>query len=186
MIAFVRDCIRSKKPPVFCSFLDAAAKSGLTSHKYLWLVTQSVGGDPVDVPASIRRSLPLGMIGKVFIYFVIPTQNFKDLCIISHTLLKMHQTQKVRVHLGILCVLRTYLLSYLTLTERSLLSRQLRTRKAKIKANRKKLRHRGHGQRLYDKQAIQNLGQVQDERSIMLCFGAYFNGMMLFFHSKVP
>ena len=30
---------------------------------------------------------------------------------------KMHQTEKVRVHLGILCVLRTYLLSYLTLTE---------------------------------------------------------------------
>ena len=50
---------------IFCSFLDAAAKSGLTSHKYLWLVTQSVVGDPVDVPASIRRSLPLGMIGKV-------------------------------------------------------------------------------------------------------------------------
>ena len=49
----------------FCLFLDAAAKSGLTSHKYLWLVTQSVVGDPVDVPASIRRSLPLGMIGKV-------------------------------------------------------------------------------------------------------------------------
>ena len=104
---------------ISCSFLDAAAKSGLTSHKYLWLVTQSVVGDPVDVPASIRRSLPLGMIGKVFIYLLIPTQNFKDLCIISHTLLKMHQTQKVRVHLGILCVLRTYLLSYLTLTERS-------------------------------------------------------------------
>ncbi len=42
--------------------LEAADKSGLTSHKYLWLVTQSVIGDPGDRSIN-RRALPLGMLG---------------------------------------------------------------------------------------------------------------------------
>jgi hypothetical protein len=37
---------------------------GLTSHKYLWLVTQSVIGDPED-RSTMRRSLPIGMIGDL-------------------------------------------------------------------------------------------------------------------------
>ena len=43
--------------------LGAAEKAGLTSHKYLWLVTQSVIGDPTDRSIN-RRALPLGMLGK--------------------------------------------------------------------------------------------------------------------------
>ena len=50
---------------------------------------------------------------------------------------KLHQTEKVRVHLGILCVLRTYLLSYLTLTERSYYPEISLGLENKIKANRK-------------------------------------------------
>ena len=45
--------------------LEAAEKSGLTSNKYLWLVTQSVIGDPGDKSIN-RRDLPLGMLGKCF------------------------------------------------------------------------------------------------------------------------
>ena len=48
--------------------LEAAEKSGLTSHKYLWLVTQSVIGDPTDRSIN-RRALPLGMLGKWTKYF---------------------------------------------------------------------------------------------------------------------
>ena len=43
--------------------LESAAKVGLTSHKYLWLVTQSVIGDPGDKSIN-RRALPVGMMGK--------------------------------------------------------------------------------------------------------------------------
>ena len=43
--------------------MEKATTRGLTSHKYLWLVTQSVVGDPEDV-LSTRNSLPTGMIGK--------------------------------------------------------------------------------------------------------------------------
>ena len=43
--------------------VGAAEKAGLTSHKYLWLVTQSVIGDPTDRSIN-RRALPLGMLGK--------------------------------------------------------------------------------------------------------------------------
>jgi len=35
----------------------------LTSHKYLWLVTQSVIGDPED-RSTMRMSLPIGMLGE--------------------------------------------------------------------------------------------------------------------------
>ena len=43
--------------------LGAAEEYGLTSNKYLWLVTQSVIGDPTDRSIN-RRALPLGMLGK--------------------------------------------------------------------------------------------------------------------------
>ena len=45
------------------SILEAAEKSGLTSNKYLWLVTQSVIGDPGDRSIN-RRYLPVGMLGE--------------------------------------------------------------------------------------------------------------------------
>ena len=43
--------------------LEAAGNLGLTSHKYLWIVTQSVIGDPGDRSIN-RRALPLGMLGR--------------------------------------------------------------------------------------------------------------------------
>ena len=46
------------------SILEAAEKSGLTSNKYLWLVTQSVIGDPGDRSIN-RRYLPVGMLGEL-------------------------------------------------------------------------------------------------------------------------
>lgn len=42
--------------------LEAAEKYGLTSNKYLWIVTQSVIGDPGDKSIN-RRALPIGMLG---------------------------------------------------------------------------------------------------------------------------
>ena len=60
----------------------------------------------MDVPASIRRSLPLGMIGKVFILF------FSRLKINGKNASNGKSESSLR-----LCVLRPYLLSYLTLTE---------------------------------------------------------------------
>ena len=45
--------------------MKEAAKRGLTSRKYLWLVTQSVVGDPDDV-LSTRNDLPTGMIGEFY------------------------------------------------------------------------------------------------------------------------
>ena len=50
--------------------LEAANKSGLTSPKYLWLVTQSVIGDPGDRSIN-RRALPLGMLGKYLIDLIL-------------------------------------------------------------------------------------------------------------------
>ena len=46
--------------------LGSAAAAGLTSPEYLWMVTQSVVGDPNDRSSS-RKSLPVGMIGKLFV-----------------------------------------------------------------------------------------------------------------------
>ena len=43
--------------------LKSAQKSNLTSNKYLWLVTQSVIGDPFDRSVN-RRALPVGMLGE--------------------------------------------------------------------------------------------------------------------------
>ena len=43
--------------------LQSAQKSNLTSNKYLWLVTQSVIGDPFDRSVN-RRALPVGMLGE--------------------------------------------------------------------------------------------------------------------------
>ena len=43
--------------------LGSAAAAGLTSPEYLWMVTQSVVGDPNDRSSS-RKSLPVGMIGE--------------------------------------------------------------------------------------------------------------------------
>ena len=43
--------------------LGSAAAAGLTSSEYLWMVTQSVVGDPNDRSSS-RKSLPVGMIGE--------------------------------------------------------------------------------------------------------------------------
>jgi hypothetical protein len=45
-----------EKARIFFRFQD------LTSHKYLWLVTQSVIGDPED-RSTMRMSLPIGMLG---------------------------------------------------------------------------------------------------------------------------
>ena len=45
--------------------LEAAEKFGLTSNKYLWLVTQSVIGVAGDRSVN-RRSLPVGMLGIHF------------------------------------------------------------------------------------------------------------------------
>ena len=45
--------------------LEAAEKFGLTSNKYLWLVTQSVIGVSGDRSVN-RRSLPVGMLGIHF------------------------------------------------------------------------------------------------------------------------
>ena len=44
--------------------LKSAQKSNLTSNKYLWLVTQSVIGDPFDRSVN-RRALPVGMLGEL-------------------------------------------------------------------------------------------------------------------------
>ena len=43
--------------------LESAAAAGLTSPEYLWMVTQSVVGDPTDRSSS-RKSLPVGMLGE--------------------------------------------------------------------------------------------------------------------------
>ena len=43
--------------------LASAAAAGLTSSEYLWMVTQSVVGDPNDRSSS-RKALPVGMIGE--------------------------------------------------------------------------------------------------------------------------
>ena len=49
--------------------LEAADKSGLTSHKYLWLVTQSVIGDPGQ-KSHYWRAWPLGMLGRQYFFFL--------------------------------------------------------------------------------------------------------------------
>ena len=41
-----------------------AGKHGLTNINYLWLVTQSVVGDPDEI-RSTRNNLPTGMIGNI-------------------------------------------------------------------------------------------------------------------------
>ena len=43
--------------------LGSAADAGLTTSEYLWMVTQSVVGNPNDRSSS-RKSLPVGMIGE--------------------------------------------------------------------------------------------------------------------------
>ena len=43
--------------------MERAKAFGLHSPKYLWLVTQSVVGDPQDKSIN-RRALPIGMLGK--------------------------------------------------------------------------------------------------------------------------
>ena len=43
--------------------LENAAKAGLTTHNYLWIVTQSVVGDPNE-RINLRDSLPVGMLGR--------------------------------------------------------------------------------------------------------------------------
>lgn len=54
--------------------LEAAEKSGLTSNKYLWIVTQSVIGDPGDRSIN-RRALPIGMLGRILLKMVGYSQN---------------------------------------------------------------------------------------------------------------
>ena len=55
---------------LYCTQLEAskimvqAGKHGLTNINYLWLVTQSVVGDPDEI-RSTRNNLPTGMIGKI-------------------------------------------------------------------------------------------------------------------------
>ena len=57
---------------LYCTQLEAskimvqAGKHGLTNINYLWLVTQSVVGDPDEI-RSTRNNLPTGMIGKIII-----------------------------------------------------------------------------------------------------------------------
>lgn len=58
---------------LYCTQTEAAKimiraeQIGLTSNKYLWLVTQSVVGNPED-NLNIRESLPTGMIGKNIVH----------------------------------------------------------------------------------------------------------------------
>ena len=45
--------------------MEKASASGLTSSNYLWMVTQSVVGDP-DELRSTRNDLPTGMLGTAY------------------------------------------------------------------------------------------------------------------------
>ena len=45
--------------------MKKASASGLTSSNYLWMVTQSVVGDP-DELRSTRNDLPTGMLGTAY------------------------------------------------------------------------------------------------------------------------
>lgn len=47
--------------------MEQADKYGLLSSKYLWLVTQSVVGNPSDRSFN-RRVLPVGMLGKALVF----------------------------------------------------------------------------------------------------------------------
>ena len=46
--------------------LANAAKAGLNTSNYLWIVTQSVVGDPSDKMMGLGESFPIGMLGIHF------------------------------------------------------------------------------------------------------------------------
>ena len=106
----------------------------------------------MDVPASIRRSLPLGMIGKVFIYFLIPTyieferpMHYFTYSIENASNAKSESSLRYSMRIT---NISTFILNFDW--KKSLSRNQLRTSKVRSKQTERKLRHRGHGQKLYE------------------------------------
>ena len=87
--------------------LANAAKAGLNTSNYLWIVTQSVVGDPSDKMMGLGESFPIGMLGIHF------TPNLDT--ILKDIMPKAVKVSKVWVMMVmILYVLPRYLLRVLT------------------------------------------------------------------------